>query len=109
MLSLILTVREGLKLFQVISKEVWMSPWKANFDSSSNFNHNPSGTDGWVGGWMDEWMGGRVGGLADGWMERRKGGKKGEREGAIKIRKGRKMNEHLFPTPSLNAIFILCF
>ena len=93
MLSLILTVREGLKLFQVISKEVWMSPWKANFDSSSNFNHNPSGTDGWVGGWM----------------ERRKGGKKGEREGAIKIRKGRKMNEHLFPTPSLNAIFILCF
>lgn len=86
-----------------------MSPWKADVDSSSKFNHNPSGTDGLVGGWMDEWMCGRVGGLADGWMERRKGGKKGEREGARKIRKRRKMNEYLFPTPSLNAIFILCF
>ena len=84
-----------------------MSPWKADVDSSSRFNHNLSGTDGWVGGWMDEWMCGRVGGLADGWMERRKGGKKGEREGARKIREGRKMNEYLFPTPSLNAIFIL--
>ena len=66
-------------------------------------------TDGWVGGWMDESMGGRVSGLADGWMERRRGGKKGEREGARKIRKGRKMNDYLFPTPSLKAIFILCF
>ena len=49
-------VREGLKLFQVISKEVGISPWKADFDSSSNFSHNSSWTDGWVGGWMDEWI-----------------------------------------------------
>ena len=73
MLSLILTVREGLKLFQVISKEVWMSPWKANFDSSSNFNHNPSGTDGWVGGWMD--------GKKKRREERRKGGSNKDKKG----------------------------
>ena len=106
---ILIIVREELKLFQVISKEVSMSPWRADFDSSSNFNHNSSRQmDGWVDGWMSQWVG-RVGGLADGWMERRRGGKKGEREGARKIRKGRKMNDYLFPTPSLNAIVILCF
>ena len=81
-ISLILIiVREELKLFQVISKEVSMSPWKADFDSSSNFKHNSSRQmDGWVDGWMSQWVGGSVGWQMGGWKEEEGGRKEKGRE-----------------------------